>query len=76
MCGGVKNFCKNLEVDIKSLSLQKTSEFFRVYLLSSFYICRVPWGGDPADFYILHGSPMGVLKIIRILDPVFEQMLK
>ncbi len=39
-----------MENDFKSLPLQRTSEFIRVYLLSSFYIGPVPWGGDRLSF--------------------------
>ena len=46
----LKFFAEVLEVIIKSLPLQRTSEFFRVYLLSSFYIWHGPLGRGPCYF--------------------------
>ena len=69
----VKNFCESLDVNNKSLTLHWTSEFFRVYLLSSFYIGRVPWGGNPADFFIFYLLLGGRLKNYSYIRPVFGQ---
>ena len=51
-CDIYGNFIEDLEISFNSLTLQKTLEIFRVYLLSSFYIRRGSLGRGPRYFSI------------------------